>query len=152
MRTQRLTKEEILDQVEEILVQGETPAVAKLRAADILLRDLSGGESGEQSQRAVELLNTLVGGATSTAIQEKKTSSREEVLAAFKEWEDGLDRAQISDGFQIREIMEELKERYNIGGNGNLIYKTKQALKDQNWLSKRCASRGTVYFKNPIGH
>ena len=106
MRTQRLTKEEILDQVEEILLHGETPAVGKLRAADILLRDLSGGESGEQSQRAVELLNTLVGGATSAAIQTKKSSTPEEVDVAFVEWDRSLSVEQRKDGFQIREIMD----------------------------------------------
>lgn len=147
MRTERLSKEEILDQVEEILLDQETPQVAKLRAADLLLRDLSGNiTTGERTEKAQELL-TVILGETPSKSQDTETGSTEgQVGEALQKWSNSLSEEQKRDGFQVREIMEVLIESFNIKRQGNLLYKTKHALRNQNWLSRRCASRGMIYF------
>lgn len=137
-----LTKIQILEIVQEILVDKDSPAVTRIKAADLMLKDIYIAERVDLdgSDAANDFMDKLLGAA--------KHKEREvDILSHVKQLEESLSKEEMENGFGIREITARLEEEHNVPRAGNLE-KTKKALTELGWNSMTINGRGRVWKKN----
>ena len=114
-----------------MLLNPENPTVARLRAADLLLKDIDGGTFGDPSEIASDALKNLLT-IKPTSVERKE--NYEHVKQVVELWNNSLSKEKKTSGLTIREINSELEENHELPKSGNLTH-TKRALEELGWIS-----------------
>ena len=116
--------------------------MARLRAADLMLKDLTGAGFGDPSDIANSALASILSGATAKV---EKVDPYPKILNKVRLWSHSRNSTERATGYTVREIMDFMEQDYEITREGSQNH-IKRALEEIGWEWHVKNGRGKVWF------